>query len=343
MGDRTTERLYSLLPFALLPPGWREVLTARPEHKDHNNGSRGASAARLTTFLRGMLPSLSERAALSAIDSKLRKKALHLENLSAQTAARSASARTARMVGRERKGMSGKQLKGKGLHRWECHSSAGGAPLRFRDFLGLHDIWNAYMSRLIEVVRSKPKVLQQRLLKADLQGCYLTVARAAVASLVGVRGIVIEETSNTFKLITHGRLKLKSMTPNRKEDSKDKDKKTTAMRIKEKKKGHGDGGGGGGGGKGADGGGCGGNQGPDCNGEDQVKTVLKKGSVFRLVASCLKLEIHGEALCGRCPRAEEHGLGLRLGLGLGSNLPGGRGGSTDGLGNGVGGIQTTAL
>ncbi|CAM9111134.1 unnamed protein product, partial [Phaeothamnion confervicola] len=44
--------------------------------------------------------------------------------------------------------------------------------------------------------------LAQRLATADLQGAYMRVARAAAASYIGVAGVVIRETVNTFELVT---------------------------------------------------------------------------------------------------------------------------------------------
>lgn len=43
---------------------------------------------------------------------------------------------------------------------------------------------------------------QERLLKADFHGSCLTIQRSKCPSYVGVSGIVLQETRNTFKIIT---------------------------------------------------------------------------------------------------------------------------------------------
>lgn len=43
--------------------------------------------------------------------------------------------------------------------------------------------------------------LHQRIGKADYHGCLLMVTRSKIPSLVGVKGIVVLETKNTFQII----------------------------------------------------------------------------------------------------------------------------------------------
>lgn len=42
----------------------------------------------------------------------------------------------------------------------------------------------------------------QKMMKADLHGCHLTVRQSKCPSFIGVHGIVIKETRNMFQLIT---------------------------------------------------------------------------------------------------------------------------------------------
>lgn len=44
-----------------------------------------------------------------------------------------------------------------------------GSKVSFRDLLGLHDLWKSYAERLVSQCRSNQKLLQQRVLSADLQ------------------------------------------------------------------------------------------------------------------------------------------------------------------------------
>ncbi|KAK7474840.1 hypothetical protein BaRGS_00033912 [Batillaria attramentaria] len=76
----------------------------------------------------------------------------------------------------------------------------------FEQHLPLHQLWREYMEEVIPVSSlSSPGALQaasQRVLKADLHGCMLTVQRSRCPSYVGLCGIVLQETRNTFTLIT---------------------------------------------------------------------------------------------------------------------------------------------
>ncbi|CAN0097911.1 unnamed protein product [Pylaiella littoralis] len=145
-----------------------------------------------------------DRAADATIESRLERKVVHLDNVPAvwQTEAQRAGARAGagRAAGNPaRCGLSGKRCKEMGLNALETR---GGGSLPFRDLLGLHGVWKYYAARLVSRCGRNQKLLQQRILSADLQGCYLTVCRASASSLVGVAGIVVRETSKTFQLVT---------------------------------------------------------------------------------------------------------------------------------------------
>ncbi|XP_076311482.1 ribonuclease P/MRP subunit POP4 [Tachypleus tridentatus] len=74
--------------------------------------------------------------------------------------------------------------------------------LKFDDFVPIHNLWVQYMDEVIQK-SSDPSQLHQKLMKADYHGCFLVVCAARCSSYVGVSGIVIQETRNTFKLITN--------------------------------------------------------------------------------------------------------------------------------------------
>ncbi|CAM9230205.1 unnamed protein product [Scytosiphon promiscuus] len=205
--------MYARLPSALLPKGLR----APPRRggcggTGSNNGNSNAAgrtapagsaaAIRLTDFVRGVLSATrSDRAATALMESRLEKKVVHLDNaVAGQTEAQRAGARAGRGAGSSSgKGLSGKKCKQMGLNALKGRD---GGSIPFRSLLGLHELWKDYAARLVSQFGSDPKVLQQRILAADLQGCYLTVWRAAAPSLVNVAGIVLRETPKTFQLVT---------------------------------------------------------------------------------------------------------------------------------------------
>lgn len=45
----------------------------------------------------------------------------------------------------------------------------GGGRVTFRDLLGLHDVWKGYAARLVSQCGSNERLVQQRVLAADLQ------------------------------------------------------------------------------------------------------------------------------------------------------------------------------
>lgn len=104
--------MYTRLPPALLPLGSRSAPAAA---RGKNRLSVGAAAGiRLTDFVRGVLGARGERAATLAIESKLRRRVVNLDNSSSvQTEAQSAGMRAARSgsSGRAERGLSGKQSK----------------------------------------------------------------------------------------------------------------------------------------------------------------------------------------------------------------------------------------
>ncbi|XP_076449003.1 ribonuclease P protein subunit p29-like isoform X1 [Babylonia areolata] len=72
--------------------------------------------------------------------------------------------------------------------------------------LVLHEAWKQYMEELIPSSRlNSPGEMQaasQKILRAELQGSILTVQRSKCPSLVGVWGIVLQETRHTFVFLT---------------------------------------------------------------------------------------------------------------------------------------------
>ncbi|KAE8609022.1 hypothetical protein XENTR_v10011692 [Xenopus tropicalis] len=75
---------------------------------------------------------------------------------------------------------------------------------RYQLFLPLHELWRQYIRDLCNGLRpdAQPQMIQNKLLKADLHGALLTVAKSKCPSYVGLQGIILQETKHVFKFIT---------------------------------------------------------------------------------------------------------------------------------------------
>ncbi|CAN8286694.1 unnamed protein product [Cochlearia groenlandica] len=71
---------------------------------------------------------------------------------------------------------------------------------KFDLFKPMHGIWESYMMQLIKVTGKVQ--LTTTLLSADLHGAFMFVAECKIASYIGVQGIMVRETSETFGIIT---------------------------------------------------------------------------------------------------------------------------------------------
>ncbi|KAM3721341.1 Ribonuclease P protein subunit [Dirofilaria immitis] len=71
--------------------------------------------------------------------------------------------------------------------------------LKYSQFEPLYELWCDYFSTLVNESSGQ---WDARVLKADYHGCMLMVAEAANPTQVGICGIVIRETKQTFMLIT---------------------------------------------------------------------------------------------------------------------------------------------
>ncbi len=69
---------------------------------------------------------------------------------------------------------------------------------RYADLLPLHELWKDYMRSVL----TGGELKDERLLKADYHGCLVHVTRARTASQVGIHGILVRESRNTFLLVT---------------------------------------------------------------------------------------------------------------------------------------------
>ncbi|XP_001606462.2 ribonuclease P protein subunit p29 isoform X2 [Nasonia vitripennis] len=88
----------------------------------------------------------------------------------------------------------------------------GKKSLRYADMLPLNSLWLEYMHHMlgIEDFTSLPtnstnphwENISQRLMKADYHGAKVTITRSKCPSTVGIKGLIIQDTKNTFRLLS---------------------------------------------------------------------------------------------------------------------------------------------
>lgn len=71
--------------------------------------------------------------------------------------------------------------------------------LRFDTFKEINEVWQAYMSKVVGDIKSDQD--QLKLLRADYHGADIEVFSAKNPALVGLKGIIVQETKLTFKII----------------------------------------------------------------------------------------------------------------------------------------------
>ncbi|OQR74602.1 ribonuclease P protein subunit p29-like [Tropilaelaps mercedesae] len=79
--------------------------------------------------------------------------------------------------------------------------------VKYETFLKVHDLWEGYfreIRKFQEAVGTEHTqnmaALQTSLMKADYTGCHFVVAASKCPSLVGVKGFVVQETKNCFRI-----------------------------------------------------------------------------------------------------------------------------------------------
>eukprot|EP00054_Salpingoeca_dolichothecata_P035163 m.4664 g.4664 ORF g.4664 m.4664 type:complete len:231 (+) comp5120_c0_seq1:86-778(+) len=79
---------------------------------------------------------------------------------------------------------------------------------KYKDFMPLHELWSQYFFELLNLQSgfTASKLaglnLSGRLLKADFHGAIIKVTRSKCPTLVGLEGILIQETERTFRIVT---------------------------------------------------------------------------------------------------------------------------------------------
>lgn len=92
-----------------------------------------------------------------------------------------------------RKSMSSRQRKANGFDVLSTDHE------NYELYLPLHDLWRQYMDNLLTGTRADKS---GRLTRADWHGAVIQVIKSQSPGLVGLTGIVLQETTNTFKIIT---------------------------------------------------------------------------------------------------------------------------------------------
>ena len=71
----------------------------------------------------------------------------------------------------------------------------------YSKLLKLNEMWKSYMATLLDGKLSKATMME-RVLKANYNGCLIEVTDSNNKELLGLSGIVILETKNTFIIVT---------------------------------------------------------------------------------------------------------------------------------------------
>lgn len=77
----------------------------------------------------------------------------------------------------------------------------------FKSFLPMHELWLSYVTKVLSV--DKPQFLSEetvleRLRQIDYHGAMIEVVRSKTKGIIGLKGIVIQETKNVFIVVTEG-------------------------------------------------------------------------------------------------------------------------------------------
>jgi len=74
--------------------------------------------------------------------------------------------------------------------------------LKYADFLALNQMWREYIATLRGSLAATSPVFAEKLIRADFHGALVKVVRSTSPTAVGLQGIVLIETRNTFRVIT---------------------------------------------------------------------------------------------------------------------------------------------
>ncbi|KAI8912551.1 Rof/RNase P-like protein [Gorgonomyces haynaldii] len=67
-------------------------------------------------------------------------------------------------------------------------------------YLPLHEMWKQYIEKAVDLTNHE--AMANQLLKADFHGCLMTIVQSKSPFYVGISGICVRDTENTFQLVT---------------------------------------------------------------------------------------------------------------------------------------------
>ena len=70
----------------------------------------------------------------------------------------------------------------------------------YKNYLFMNDLWKQYITELLKDTKNNESILQ-RIITADYHGCLIRVVKAKNQTLIGKKGIVIQETKNMFIIV----------------------------------------------------------------------------------------------------------------------------------------------
>jgi len=71
--------------------------------------------------------------------------------------------------------------------------------VKYETFDKINHLWHKYMDSVMNEIKSKSDEI--KLIRADFHGSFFVVSAAKNPTLVGVKGYVVNETKNTFKIV----------------------------------------------------------------------------------------------------------------------------------------------
>lgn len=84
--------------------------------------------------------------------------------------------------------------------------------LKYKDLLPLNKMWLEYILQAIgfksfkdlptSSIDQRWEMINQRLMKADYHGAKISVIRSKCPSLIGITGLIVQDTKNTFRVIS---------------------------------------------------------------------------------------------------------------------------------------------
>jgi len=74
--------------------------------------------------------------------------------------------------------------------------------ITYETFLKIHDLWKGYFRSAVSGEKCQNlESLQASLMKADYTGCHFVIVASKCATYIGMKGLVLQETKNVFRLI----------------------------------------------------------------------------------------------------------------------------------------------